>query len=326
MIEVKIGLDGVVTPNKIVLGNKWENNDEYLSFSLPTNFAEYNKYLIGVMKQSTGNQTVVLPVTNDTCYISSKLTHLNGNWNLYLMCREGTVDLNGDTVDLGAQENEHVFISNVFTGTVNNSMITEDAVENVSMDTNLQIVYDELMTLKKNILDQINNNAGSGDKDEQNTVPIHGIDVRSFSALYKEIKTLGLSLDEDDVSMFLFALLSSEVETTFNGKFLELNVMKLYRAEYNPYIEEAIVSCDEFTLTLKAEGVIGYKPNTPGSSGDIDPAVLDSKLDVYQGEENAGKIFQVDNDGYVALVEGADAVMVDEVDLDSMLEEVYGNG
>ncbi len=325
MIEVKIGLDGVPSPNKIVLGNRWENNDEKIHFDVPADFDSYNKYVIGVMKQSTGNQTVVLPVKDNIMYVSSDLTYLNGNWNLYLMCRQGTLDLNGEEIDLGAQNDEHVFISDGFIGTVNKNMIDQDAIENIPLDTNLQIVYDELMALKKNILDQIS----GGNKEEEKvtgTVPIYSVDVKSFSALYKEIKTIGLSLDEDDVSAFLFALMSNEVESIYDGKFIELNIMKIYRAEYNPYVNQAIVSCDDFTLTIKAEGIIDYKTHSQNSSGDIDVSLLDAKLDIDQGVENAGKILVVGDDGRVTFGDSSEVVTVNEQDLDSMLEEVYGNG
>lgn len=325
MIEVKIGLDGVPSPNKIVLGNRWENNDAKIHFDVPADFDSYNKYVIGVMKQSTGNQTVVLPVKDNILSVSSDLTYLSGNWNLYLMCRQGVLDLGKDEIDLGAQNDEHVFISDGFIGTVNKNMIEQDAIENIPLDTNLQIVYDELLALKKNILDQIS----GGNKDEEevaDTVPIYSVEVKSFSALYKAIKTIGLSLDEDDVSAFLFALMSNEVESSYNGKFIELNVMKIYRAEYNPYVNQAIVSCDDFALTIKAEGIIGYEEYQQGSSGDIDISLLDAKLDVNQGVDNAGKLLVVGDDGRVICTDSSEAIMVDEQDLDSMLEEVYGNG
>lgn len=325
MIEVKIGLDGVPSPNKIVLGNRWENNDEKIHFDVPVDFDSYNKYVIGVMKQSTGNQTVVLPVKDNIMYVSSDLTYLNGNWNLYLMCRQGTLDLENEEIDLGAQNDEHVFISDGFIGTVNKNMIEQDAIENIPLDTNLQIVYDELMALKKNILDQIN--GGNKEKEEvADTVPIYRVDVKSFSALYKAVKTIGLSLDEDDVSTFLFALMSNEVESSYNGKFIELNIMKIYRAEYNPYTKQAVVSCDDFALTVKAEGVVGYEEYSQGSSGDIDISLLDAKLDIDQGVDNAGKVLAVGDDGRVALVNSYVVATVNEPDLDSMLEEVYGNG
>ena len=347
MVEVKIGLDGTVTPNKIVLGNMWENNDEKIYFTMPEDFAEYNKYLIGVMKQSVGNQTVVLPITDNTCYVSSSLTHLSGNWNLYVMCRELSIDLKDETIDIGAQDNERVFISNVFTGTVNKNMIAQDSIENVALDTNLQILYDELYVLKKEILDKLNEDDSkltgsyndledkpsingqelSGDKTlyDFNYVPIHKVEVKSVPALYKALKNIGLTLDEDDVSNFLFLLNSNEVETTFDGKFVELEIMKIYTAEYSPITNVAIIKCPDFTMTINQTEIIDYVEQNRESE-DIDPALLDSKLDVYQGEENAGKILQVGEDGNTTLVDASNIAAVDSEELDLMLEEVFTNG
>ena len=347
MVEVKIGLDGTVTPNKIVLGNMWENNDEKIYFTMPEDFAGYNKYLIGVMKQSVGNQTVVLPIIDDACYVSSNLTYLSGNWNLYVMCRELSLDLKDETIDIGAQDNERVFISNVFTGTVNKSMITQDSIENVALDTNLQILYDELYVLKKEILDKLNKDDDkltgsyndledkpsingqelSGDKTlyDFNYVPIHKVEVKSMPALYKSIKNIGLTLDAEDVSNFLFLLHSNEIETTFNDKFVELEIMRIYTAEYSPITDVAIIRGSDFTMKVSQEGLVDYVKQSQESGG-VDPALLDSKLDIYQGEENAGKIFQIGEDGNTALVDASNIAAVNSEELDLMLEEVFANG
>lgn len=351
MIEVKVALDGTVTPNKIVLGNKWENNDEKIYFTLPEDFADYYKYLIGVMKQSTGNQTVVLPITDDTCYVSSKLTYLNGNWNLYAMCRQQPLDLSGETIDIGHQDNERVFISNVFTGTVNNNMISQESVENIELDTNLQILYDELYVLKKEILDKVNNGeeklSGSyndiEDKPSINGVelagnkslydfgflPIHNVSAKSIPGLYKALKNIGLTLDEEDVSTFLFALFTNEIETTFNGEFVELEIMNIYSAEYSPITYTAIIkgsrNGDEFTLTINSTEIVDYVLEASGS-GSIDTSLLDAKLDVYQGTENAGKVLIVGEDGDVDLADSATLATVNDEELDTMLEEVFNNG
>ena len=345
MVEVKVGLNGAVTPNSIVLGNRWENNDEKIYFTFPEEFATYNKYLIGVMKQSAGNQTVVLPIQNDTCYISSDLTYLAGKWNLYAMCREQEIDLNDETIDIGAHDNERVFISDVFIGVVNKNMIEKDAVESIALDTNLQILYDELYVLKKEILDQINNDKPlngsynditdkpmingqelSGNKTlyDFDYVPIHKVDVKSFSALYKSIKTIGLELNPDDISTFFFVLYSNEVEGKFNEQFIELEVMEIYTAEYNPITLEAVVKCSKFMMKLDKGGVLDYiKYNNGGNSGD--PALLDSKLDKYQGEENAGDILVVGEDGNVILSNASVIATVNSDELDATLEEVFGN-
>lgn len=348
MLEVNIGLDGVVSPTSIVLGNRWENKDELVHFDLPSNFDGYYKYIYAVMKKNSATLgTVLLPIQPDnTFYITSRLTYLSGKWIMYVICRESEMDLSADEVDFTGQPGEHVFISDGFGGTVNNNLIEKDTIDNTKLDTNLQIMYDDLKMLEKKFLDKINGNEESvitsykdlTDKPTINGVelsgdmtvydfkclPIHELSAKSFSALYKAIKTTGLSQDEEDVSTFMFALTSNEVEDTFEGKFIELNIMKIYRAEFNPYTNQAIVNCDEFNLTLKAEGIVGYEPlNKQTTESNVD---LSTKVDIDQGVENAGMVLVVGDDGKVTLGSASQLETVDSQELDSMLEEVFGNG
>lgn len=148
MINITIGADGVPSQRKIVLGNRYENNDEQVVFTLPQDFDTYNKYVIAVIKINSENITRVLPVNNNTLVVSSSLTYYSGNWSLYLMARQTEIDLDADYIDIGAKDGEHVFISDGFIGIVNKSNIEKTDVDNIPIDTNLQIVYDDLLSLK----------------------------------------------------------------------------------------------------------------------------------------------------------------------------------
>lgn len=161
MQHIQIGLDGVVNPNKINLGNKYENNDEQLAFELPSEYNDYKKYLVGVIKrQDEPNLSVVLPINGDTFNVSSGLTWHDGTWYLYVMCREHDLDLSQERVDLSAKNGEHVFISNGFIGIVNKSYIDQENVQNAPLDSNLQIVYDDLLLLKKQLEDMMQGGVG----------------------------------------------------------------------------------------------------------------------------------------------------------------------
>ena len=151
IVDIKIGIDGVPSEKNILLGNKYENNDTIINFELPSDFDTYNKYIITV----NGNTTRVLPLTDDRLVVSSALTELAGNWAMYLMCRESTIDLSVDNPDISAKENEHVFISDGFIGTVANIQIDRRLVETIPMDTNLKIAYNDLMDLKAELLARI---------------------------------------------------------------------------------------------------------------------------------------------------------------------------
>lgn len=148
MINITIGADGAPSQRKITLGNRYENNDEQVVFTLPQDFDTYNKYVIAVIKINSENITRVLPVSNNTLIVSSSLTYYSGNWSLYLMARQTEIDLDADYIDIGAKDGEHVFISDGFIGIVNKSNIEKTDVDNIPIDTNLQIVYDDLLSLK----------------------------------------------------------------------------------------------------------------------------------------------------------------------------------
>lgn len=156
MIDLNIGLDGVPSLRKLNIGNKYENNDEIINFILPNEFKNYNKYIIAVIKQNGEKITKVLPVVNNIFYISSNITYIAGNWSMYLMCRENEVDTEAEQVDISAKNGEHVFISDGFIGIVANSSIEKELVENAPVDTNLQLMYDDLLDLKNELIEKMN--------------------------------------------------------------------------------------------------------------------------------------------------------------------------
>lgn len=156
MIDLNIGLDGVPSLRKLNIGNKYENNDEIINFILPSEFENYNKYIIAVIKQNGEKITKVLPIVDNIFYISSDITYIAGNWAMYLMCRENKVDIEAETIDISAKNGEHVFISDGFIGIVADSSIEKELVENAPIDTNLQLVYDDLLSLKNELIEKMN--------------------------------------------------------------------------------------------------------------------------------------------------------------------------
>lgn len=151
MIDLNIGLDGVVSEKKINIGNKYENNDEVINFILPSEFDNYQKYIIAVIKQDDTKITKVLPVTNNQFKVSTSITYIAGAWSMYLMCRENEVDTEAEQVDISAKNGEHVFISNGFVGVVSNSLIDKELIDNIPLDTNLHIIYDSLVRLQEEL-------------------------------------------------------------------------------------------------------------------------------------------------------------------------------
>lgn len=151
MIDLSIGLDGVVSEKKINIGNKYENNDEVINFILPSEFDNYQKYIIAVIKQDDTKITKILPVTNNQFVVSTSITYIAGAWSMYLMCRENEVDIEAEIIDISAKNGEHVFISDGFVGVVSNSLIDKELIDNIPLDTNLHIIYDSLVRLQEEL-------------------------------------------------------------------------------------------------------------------------------------------------------------------------------
>lgn len=156
MIELNIGLDGVPNSKRLQIGNKYENNDEVIKFILPIEFENYKKYVITVIKKNNEKVTKVFPITDNQFFVSTDITYISGNWSMYLMCRENEIDLEAEEIDISANNGEHVFISDGFIGVVSDSDIDKELVDNIPMDTNLHIVYEDLLKLKQELIDKIN--------------------------------------------------------------------------------------------------------------------------------------------------------------------------
>lgn len=163
MIELNIGLDGVPNSNRLQIGNKYENNDEVIKFILPIEFENYKKYVIAVIKKNNEKVTKVFPITDNQFFVSTDITYISGIWSMYLMCRENEIDLEAEEVDISANNGEHVFISDGFIGVVSDSDIDKELVGNIPMDTNLHIIYEDLLKIKQELIDKINTPASYND-------------------------------------------------------------------------------------------------------------------------------------------------------------------
>lgn len=156
MVNIQIGLDGVPSLRKVTIGNKYENQDEIISFTLPSEFDNFDKYVISVIKINGQKYTSILPVLNNQLIVSTQLTQYAGKWSMYLMAREKTsLDLNTTPVDISAKDNERIFISDGFIGVVSNSEIEKENIEALTLDANLQIIYDDLAKLRDEIVERM---------------------------------------------------------------------------------------------------------------------------------------------------------------------------
>ena len=250
IVDIKIGIDGIPSEKNILLGNKYENNDTIINFELPSDFDNYNKYVIAV----NGSESRIIPVLNNRMTVSSALTELAGNWAMYLMCRETSIDLSAYVPDISAKDNEHVFISDGFIGTVVNVQIDKRTVERIPLDTNLKIAYDDLMNLRATIIEQVKGLDAYYEKTNTNTkdianlktnkvdkVPGKGLSTEDYTTEEKS-KLAGLSnYDDSTVKQDIANLKTNKVDkvvfedfvNNVNTKFIEsglgiLRTGKLY--------------------------------------------------------------------------------------------------
>lgn len=150
MIKIIIDAWGTPSPDNIVVGNQWENLDEEIQFTFPENFTKLYKYVVArtYKKDTKECITRVLPLTKNKLVIGSSITSIPGTWYLYTLCKSSEVNLDTKTIDLRAQEGEHISISDAITATVNANNINAEAIENIEIDPNIKIVYDELFDFK----------------------------------------------------------------------------------------------------------------------------------------------------------------------------------
>jgi hypothetical protein len=150
MIKIIIDAWGTPSPDNIVVGNQWENLDEEIQFTFPENFTKLYKYVVArtYKKDTKECITRVLPLTKNKLVIGSSITSIPGTWYLYTLCKSSEVNLDTKTIDLRAQEGEHISISDAITATVNANNINAEAIENIEIDPNIKIIYDELFDFK----------------------------------------------------------------------------------------------------------------------------------------------------------------------------------
>lgn len=147
---ITIDANGIPSLSNITVGNQWENLDETIQFSFPENFAKLYKYVVArtYKKDTKENITRVFPLIKNKLVIGSSITCIPGTWYLYTLCKSSEVNLDTKTIDLRAQEGEHISISDAIIARVNANDINAEAIENIEIDPNIKIVYDELFDFK----------------------------------------------------------------------------------------------------------------------------------------------------------------------------------
>ena len=247
IVDIKIGIDGIPSEKNILLGNKYENNDTIINFELPSDFDNYNKYVIAV----NGSESRIIPVLNNRMTVSSALTELAGNWAMYLMCRETSIDLSAYVPDISAKDNEHVFISDGFIGTVVNVQIDKRTVERIPLDTNLKIVYDDLMNLRATIIEQVKGLDAYYEKTNTNTQDISNLKTNKVD------KVPGKGLSTEDYTTeekSKLAGLSNYDDTTVKQDISNLKTNKVDKVVFEDFVNNVNTKFIESGLGILRTG------------------------------------------------------------------------
>ena len=247
IVDIKIGIDGIPSEKNILLGNKYENNDTIINFELPSDFDNYNKYVIAV----NGSESRIIPVLNNRMTVSSALTELAANWAMYLMCRETSIDLSQYVPDISAKDNEHVFISDGFIGTVVNVQIDKRTVERIPLDTNLKIVYDDLMNLRATIIEQVKGLDAYYEKTNTNTQDISNLKTNKVD------KVSGKGLSTEDYTTeekSKLAGLSNYDDTTVKQDISNLKTNKVDKVVFEDFVNNVNTKFIESGLGILRTG------------------------------------------------------------------------
>lgn len=152
MINIIIDKQGRPSKSSIFLGNQHENLDETLQFFFPKEYEDHYRYIAYCYKdRRTGKKiTGISPLVEDAFKVTSAITKCAGMWQLYVICKTTQIDEKATIIDLTANNStgEHIFISDAINGRISGNEIDIEAFENIAVDENIKILYEEILSLK----------------------------------------------------------------------------------------------------------------------------------------------------------------------------------
>lgn len=154
---IKVFDDRMVSPSRLVVGNRFENGIDKIQFELPENMLEKGyRYLI--LNKPSEDESYPIPLDeNNIFYVDSRLTYyLKGVWiaNVVLVKDEIKEDnLNPDT---------WTFISDNITLIVKSNYINNEYLGELPLPENLKIIYDDLLKMYETIKSDYENGNFNG--------------------------------------------------------------------------------------------------------------------------------------------------------------------
>lgn len=148
MINITINENGAPSSEVIKLGNEFENLDEVIQFTFPQDLEPLHKYVVAKTydPKKKENITRVTPLIDNKFIVGSAITKATGTWVLYTLCKSYAVNEDGNAINT-----ERVSISDPIIATVSENNIDVGDIEGAEIDPNIKIIYDELISLKKEL-------------------------------------------------------------------------------------------------------------------------------------------------------------------------------
>lgn len=149
MINITINDNGSTSQEVISLGSQFENIDEVIQFTFPSDLEGLHKYVVAKTydEKKKKNITRVTPLVDNKFVIGSAITKVTGTWLLYTLCKSYSADSDNGTID----NIERVSISDPIVATVTENDFDISEIEATEIDPNIKIIYDELIDFKKTL-------------------------------------------------------------------------------------------------------------------------------------------------------------------------------
>ena len=148
IIDIEVKQNRVVSPNRVFLGNQYEEGITYLNIILDEVFKDNYAYLF--LKNNKYNQFLIYPLL-DTINITQKISKFDGTWYIYVLISNKEIK-NIENMDNEEElfNNNFLFVSNVICGDIKNVYFDLSEQESV-IDPNLKLLYDDLLKLKEEL-------------------------------------------------------------------------------------------------------------------------------------------------------------------------------
>ena len=162
---IKLTVKGLrdVTPSLFSLTNQSENKATKLVFEFENeNLKGLYKYIV-FTHSNAKDRCVIFPLINDEFIVRNDISSFDGRWYIQLIMRDLEIDLNQDSIKLETLDNDEMtIITNPIVAIVKKNTFDAEVLENMPLDENLQIVYDDLLRLKTELEEIIGNGGSSG--------------------------------------------------------------------------------------------------------------------------------------------------------------------